>query len=214
MAAESMEDGGERRRASVGEMLLWSLLALAIATLIYFAAAERMERSRAPELPILGNVPPFSLENRDGRKIGLADLEGKPFLVDFVFTRCPGACPVLSKRMAELSRELPMDRVNLVSLSVDPEHDRPAVLEAYAAKQGAPAQWYFLTGAKAEIYGLIRDGFKLLVDDSQLKSEGDPIVHSNSFVLVDRQGRIRGYYNAFDADALLLLRQDLARLLR
>ncbi len=134
--------------------------------------------------------------------------------MDFVFTRCPGACPVLSKRLAELSRELPLDRVNLVSLSVDPEHDRPAVLEAYAAKLAAPPQWYFLTGAKAEIYGLIRDGFKLLVDDSQLKSEGDPIVHSNSFVLVDRQGRIRGYYNAFEPEALLLLRQDLGRLLR
>lgn len=214
MTAELNEDGEGRRRASVGEMLLWSLLALAIGTLIYFAAAERMERSRQTELPILGSVPAFALQNRDGRTIGLGDLAGKPFLVDFIFTRCPGACPVLSKRLAELSRELPLNEVNLVSLSVDPEHDRPAVLEAYAQKHAAPPQWYFLTGEKAAIYGLIRDGFKLLVDDSQLKTEGDPIVHSNSFVLVDRQGRIRGYYNAFEPEALLLLRQDLARLLR
>ncbi len=193
---------------------MWSLLALAIGSLVYFATVERLARLREPDLPILRSLPAFELENSDGRQIGLAELAGKPFVADFIFTRCPGACPVLSKRMAELAQELPLERVNLVSFSVDPEHDRPAVLAAYAAKLEAPPQWHFLTGAKADLYALIRDGFQLMVDDTQQQADSDPIVHSNRLVLVDRQGRIRGYYNAFEPEALLQLRQDLARLLR
>lgn len=201
-------------KASAGEKALWAVLGLAIAGLLVFAAAERIERSRQPELPVLARLPEFRLDNRDGRKIGLAELAGKPFIADFVFTSCPGVCPVLSKRLGELSRELPLDRVNLVSFTVDPENDTPAALAAYAEKLAAPPQWYFLTGEKAALYSLIRDGFQLVVDDSKQAAASDPILHSNRFVLVDQGGQIRGYYNAFEPVELDQLRQDLRRLLR
>jgi protein SCO1 len=200
-------------KTSAGEKFLWALLALAIAGLVAFAAAERIERARRPGLPVFARLPEFRLENRDGRRIGLGELAGKPFVADFVFTSCPGVCPVLSKRLAELSRELPLERVNLVSFTVDPENDTPAALAAYAEKLSAPPQWYFLTGEKAALYSLIRDGFQLVVDDSQQAAASDPILHSNRFVLVDADGQIRGYYNAFEPAELDQLRQDLRRLL-
>lgn len=210
-------------RKSGAEIALWTLLALAIAALLYFAAAERIARSREPELQVYKALPEFRLENRDGRAVGLPELAGKPFVADFFFTHCPGVCPVLSRKMSELSQQIDLQRVNLVSFTVDPDHDPPAVLAAYAEKLAAPPQWYFLTGAKADLYALIRDGFQLVVDDTQQKAEttasaeraaSDPILHSNRFVLVDAQGRVRGYYNAFEPAEIDQLRQDLARLLR
>jgi protein SCO1/2 len=201
-------------KSSAGEKLLWALLSLAIAGLVVFAAAERIERARAPELPVLARLPEFRLVNRDGRQIGSAELAGKLFIADFVFTSCPGVCPVLSKRLGELARELPLEQVNLVSFTVDPENDTPAALAAYAEKLAAPPQWYFLTGEKAALYALIRGGFQLVVDDSKQAAASDPILHSNRFVLVDADGRIRGYYNAFEPAEVDQLRLDLRRLLR
>ncbi len=196
------------------EIALWSLLALAIAVLLYFAAAERLARSREPELQVYKALPEFRLTNRDGRGIGPAELAGKPFVADFFFTHCPGVCPVLSKRMSELAGQLDLSRVNLVSFTVDPDNDQPEALAAYAEKLAAPPQWYFLTGAKADLYALIRDGFQLVVDDSKQQTDSDPILHSNKFVLVDAEGQVRGYYNAFEPAELDQLRLDLARLLR
>jgi protein SCO1/2 len=201
-------------KSSAGEKLLWALLSLAIAGLVAFAAAERIERARAPELQVLARLPEFRLVNRDGRQIGSAELAGKPFIADFVFTSCPGVCPVLSKRLGELARELPLEQVNLVSFTVDPENDTPAALAAYAEKLAAPPQWYFLTGEKAALYALIRGGFQLVVDDSKQAAASDPILHSNRFVLVDGDGQIRGYYNAFEPAEVDQLRLDLRRLLR
>lgn len=199
---------------SAGEFALWTILALAILALMGFAVADRLARGSEGQLQIYKELPPFQLENRDGRPIGSAELTGKPFIADFMFTSCPGVCPVLSKRMGELARELDLAKVNLVSFTVDPDTDHPPVLEAYAQKLQAPPQWYFLTGAKAAIHSLIREGFLLVVDDSNQQQTGDPILHSNKFVLVDGAGRIRGYYNAFEPTELEQLRRDLGRLLR
>lgn len=211
-SAESSAEPAAGR--SGGEIALWSILALAIAALLYLAAAERIARSREPELQVYKALPEFHLENRDGRPIGRAELAGKPFVADFFFTHCPGVCPVLSRKMSELSRQIDLQKVNLVSFTVDPDKDHPEVLAAYAEKLGAPPQWYFLTGAKADLYALIRDGFQLVVDDTQQQADSDPILHSNRFVLVDAEGQVRGYYNAFEEAELAQLRQDLGRLLR
>ena len=208
------EPAADRSGKSAGEIALWVVLALAIAGLMGFAVADRMQRGAEGELQVYKELPVFQLENRDGRPIGSAELAGKPFIADFMFTSCPGVCPILSKRMGELARELDLAKVNLVSFTVDPDTDHPPVLEAYAAKLQAPPQWYFLTGAKASLYALIREGFQLVVDDSNQQQASDPILHSNKFVLVDASGRIRGYYNAFEPTELELLRRDLGRLLR
>ena len=192
--------------------LLWGFLVVA---LLAVAAATFLQRMREPEpLPVYGELPGFSLVNRDGRTIRLEDLAGAPWVADFVFTRCPASCPMLSARMARLERGLPRDLdVRLVSISVDPGHDTPEVLERYARKVQAPERWLFLTGGREEIRSLCVEGFKLGLDMEPGPGAGpEPILHSTRFVLVDGEGRIRGYYEAFDEASTEKLRSDLLRL--
>jgi protein SCO1/2 len=113
--------------------------------------------------------------------------------------------------MKELAFRLgPEAEVRLVSISVDPEHDRPDVLAAYAGKWQVPKrpEWLFLTGEKGAVRELVRTGFLLPVEDAP-ENVAMPILHSNRFVLVDARGRIRGYYDAFEPDALDRLAADL-----
>ena len=145
--------------------LLWGLL---VAALVVVAAATLLQRIRQPEpLPVYGELPAFSLVNRDGRTIRLEDLEGRPWVADFIFTRCPASCPMMSARMARLERSLPEDLdALLVSISVDPEHDTPEVLERYAEKHQAPERWLFLTGEREDVRKLSVEGFKLGIENS------------------------------------------------
>ena len=193
--------------------LLWGLL---VAVLVAVAAATLVQRLRRPEpIPVYGKLPAFSLVNRDGRTIRLEDLAGAPWVADFVFTRCPASCPMMSARMARLERSLPRDLdARLVSISVDPVHDTPEVLERYAGKFGAPERWLFLTGEREAVRRLSVEGFKLglEMDPPPEMAAPEPILHSTRFVLVDGEGRIRGYYEAFDETSTEKLRSDLLRL--
>ena len=120
---------------------------------------------------------------------------------------------MISSRMSELQKPLEKTDVHLVSVSVDPDKDTPEVLRGYAERLHAqPGRWDFLTGSKAAIYNLSRDGFKLAVDDGSAE-EGVP-VHSTRIVLVDRRGTIRGYYDALAPDAVTKLLADTNHLLR
>ena len=160
-----------------------------------------------------GTVPSFQLVNQNGQVFGSAQLAGKIWIADFIYTTCPGPCPMISSRMSELQKPLEKTDVHLVSFSVDPEKDTPEVLRGYAEKlQAEPARWDFLTGPKSTIYKLSHDGFKLAVSDGS-DAEGIP-VHSTRMVLVDRHGQIRGYYDAAEADAMTKLVADTNHLLR
>ena len=160
-----------------------------------------------------GTVPSFQLVNQNGQAFGSAQLAGKIWIADFIYTTCPGPCPMISSRMSELQKPLEKTDVHLVSFSVDPEKDTPEVLRGYAEKlQAEPVRWDFLTGPKSTIYKLSHDGFKLAVSDGS-DAEGIP-VHSTRMVLVDRHGQIRGYYDAAEADAMTKLLADTNHLLR
>lgn len=160
-----------------------------------------------------GKVPAFQLTNQDGKPFGSAQLTGKIWIADFIFTTCPGPCPIISSRMSDLQRPLEKTDVQLVSFSVDPETDTPEVLRRYAEKLKAePTRWNFLTGEKSAIYDLSQHGFKLAVAESG--DAPDQPVHSSRFVLVDRQGLIRGYYDALASDAVTKLLADTTHLLR
>ncbi len=193
--------------------LLWGFLVVA---LVAIGGAAVWQLVMGPEPPpVLGEVPDFTLVNRDGQTIRRRDLAGAPWIADFIFTRCGASCPMMSLRMAKLERELPDDLgVRFVSISVDPEHDTPRVLEEYAQSFGAPGRWLFLTGDKPQIHRLSREGFKLALDDTTPVSPDEMILHSTRFVLVDGQGKIRGYYEAFDEQALEKLVQDLRAIAR
>jgi protein SCO1/2 len=193
--------------------LLWGLL-LAVAIGVAAAAiCQRRQREalrerfeRAAALPVLGRVPSFALTNRDGSTVRLADLAGAPWIADFVFTRCVSSCPLLSARLARLDRALPPGPgIRLVSFSVDPAHDTPAVLEAYARSFSASRRWLFLTGGEEQVRRLSRQGFKLALEPA---AQTEAILHSTRFVLVDADGAIRGTYQALDPAALKRVEAD------
>jgi protein SCO1/2 len=191
--------------------LIWGFL---VAVLLVVAGAAVWQILRRPEPPpVLGKVPDFRLTNRDGQTVQRTDLAGAPWIADFIFTRCGASCPMMSLRMAKLERELPRDLgVRFVSFSVDPGYDTPKVLQEYAESFGAPGRWLFLTGDKKAIHRLSKEGFKLAVDDGTPVNEDEPILHSTRFVLVDGEGRIRGYYEAFDEEAVKKLMREVEAL--
>ncbi len=189
----------------------WYVGAL-LAGLVVVAAwlvVSNMGRSSAA-LPELGAVPAFNLTTDAGSLADEAMFAGKVSVVDFIFTSCAGICPMMSGRMAWLQEELrECPDVQFVSFSVDPATDTPEVLTEYGKRYGAiPGRWTFLTGDREQIYSLTQKGFHL-----GLEAEGDDaIIHSPKFVLVDRKGSIRGYYDSDSTDAMDVLR-DHARLL-
>jgi protein SCO1 len=204
-------------RASSRSSILWktTLILIPLVTLGILLWLRHVEVNglRQRTVSSYGTVPSFQLVNQNGQPFGSAQLAGKIWIADFVYTTCPGPCPMISSRMSELQKPLEKTDVHLVSFSVDPEKDTPQVLRGYAEKlQADPARWDFLTGPKSSIYKLSHDGFKLAVSDGS-GEQGIP-VHSTRMVLVDRHGGIRGYYDATEADAVTKLLADTNHLLR
>ncbi len=186
------------------------LIPLLTAAGIYFFREAQVARLASHTLPKTGIVPSFQLVDQNGQSFGSQQLLGKIWIADFVYSTCPGPCPMISSRMGETQKPLRDTDVQLVSFSVDPEHDTPAVLREYAAKLNAQDRWHFLTGDKSTIYRLSRDGFKLASGEG---GAAGPI-HSTRIVLVDRSSMIRGYYDATDADAVTRILADVAHLRR
>ena len=188
-------------------------LPLVVATVFFFVWRGQINQLASRPIRSYGTVPNFQLTNQNNQPFGSTQLAGKIWIADFIFTSCPGPCPMVSSRMSELQRPLEKTDVHLVSFSVDPEKDTPEVLRGYADKLKAqPARWDFLTGSKSTIYDLSKNGFKLAVSDGS-EEAGVP-VHSTRMVLVDRHGEIRGYYEATAADAVTKVLADTSHLLR
>jgi cytochrome oxidase Cu insertion factor (SCO1/SenC/PrrC family) len=151
---------------------LWNLVGLALAGILVMgvwtaeAGAARVRGSKDALQP-LWKAPDFALIERSGRLLTKADLLGKVWIANFIFTRCVDTCPLGSNRMAQLQKTFAAEEdVRLVSITVDPTHDTPPVLARYAEKIGAhPQRWFFLTGNKDQIYRLAREGFRMGVKD-------------------------------------------------
>ncbi len=187
------------------------LIPLLTALALFVLRQAQVARLASHQLPRDGVVPPFQLTDQNGESYGSQQLQGKIWIADFVYSTCPGPCPMISSRMSETQKPLRDTDVKLVSFSVDPQHDTPAVLKDYAERLKAqPGRWHFLTGDKGTIYRLSREGFKLATEDG---GTGGPI-HSTRMILVDRSGQIRGYYDATDADAITRLLADTHHLLQ
>lgn len=159
-----------------------------------------------------GPVPEFSLTDQNGQSVTLNTLKGCVWIADFIFTHCGGQCPMMTAQMVRLQRALPPD-IRLVSFSVDPARDTPEVLSRYAKAHGAEeGRWMFLTGSQEVLYRLSREGFRLALEETG-GSAVEPIAHSIRLILMDRQGRIRSYYDGSDDQAVQRLIRD-ARTLR
>lgn len=198
------------------DLVVWGVLALGMLAVVGVGLwrSIRLDLARPP-VPVLGQLPDFELIDQHGRPFGLHDLAGAPWIADFIFTRCAASCPVMSARMRQLGERLGTGSpVRRVSISVDPAHDTPETLAAYAQRYDPGADWHFLTGEREEIFELSLSGFKLGVDDDPAAgSPEEPIVHSTRFVLVDGRGRLRGYYDGFDEEAIEHLLRDVRTLL-
>jgi protein SCO1/2 len=189
------------------------LIPIVTAGLLFWLRQTQVHQLTNRTLAAYGVLPSFELVNQDAQPFGSTQLTGKIWIADFIFTSCPGPCPIISTRMSELQKPLEKTDIHFVSFTVDPEKDTPEVLREYAEKVRAQSmRWDFLTGDRAAIYALIGDGFKLTVlDDSEEK--GMP-GHDTRFVLVDRHGTIRGYYDALAPDAVTKLLADANHLFR
>ncbi len=188
---------------------------LAAALVGSLAAAGWLIARGAPELPRHGAVPQFRLTERSGRPVGLDDLRGKVWVADFIFTRCQGPCPLMTGRMISLARELAGEEdLRFVSVSADPDYDTPEVLARYAAAYRIEdPRWLFLTGAREETKRLSEGLLLPLLTPEPGETRGE-ILHSDRFVLIDRSGAVRGYYDAADPEQAKRLRRDVRRLLR
>ena len=192
----------------------WIVAFLVIALLITGAASifRHAERKSSDQLPVLASVPDFHFTTQDGKTLSRADLLGKVWVVDFIFTRCAGPCPMMSSRMAEVSRELKKaDNVRLVSVSIDPEHDTPEVLSRYASQLQADLKhWIFLTGPKSAIQEFTTRGMlQALATDSS----GIP-THTTRFLVIDRDGQLRKTRNLDEPELVQKLLMDIGDLLR
>ena len=183
------------------------------AVMLVWAGRERIAETRRGALPVFGQVTDFSLVESSGKPTSLADLRGRVWVAGFILTRCSGQCPIITHNMLLLQKLLPArEDVRLVSVSVDPEHDTPQVLAAYAVTNGVDRSgWWFLTGSRPAMEQLVRETFKLLVDASAGTDE-EPVMHSAKLVLVDRVGQIRGYYDGNDVETMKKLARDVKRL--
>jgi protein SCO1 len=162
-------------------------------------------------LPSYYPLPDFSLTDQTGKAVTLRDLSGKVWVADFIFTNCGGTCPLMTGQMRKLQEALPPE-IHLVSFTVDPERDTPKVLAAYAREFGANRdRWLFLTGDKQALYDVCVKGFKLPLD-AEGGTPAEPIAHSTRFVLVDKKGKIRGYYSGTEEDELKRLASDAKKL--
>jgi protein SCO1/2 len=217
--------------------LLVSALAVAAGAgaWLWRAGEPRTEQQADLEaLDVYGRVPDFSLVERSGRSVALADLRGKVWVANFIYTECTETCPTQSLQLSSLQAEFAKEpELRLVSITVDPEHDTPQVLARYAEDYRAdPEPWLFLTGSKRVIYALAKEGFKLgVVDPSEPRGASSflrllgpraayathgsrgLVMHSSRLVVVDRQARVRAYHGIDDPGSLARLRENLRALL-
>jgi protein SCO1 len=192
---------------------------LVCAALTCFASCQRPPIAETRE-NIDYPLGDFALTERSGREVRASDLRGKVWIASFIFTRCSGPCPQVTATMAELQSELASQPdVRLVTFTVDPEYDDPKILTQYAERFHAdPDRWLFLTGKESDVYRLLRDGFKIGASKNTDAgaTPGEAVNHDTHLAVVDRRGRVRGYFSALtdleSDNADKEFQQNLARL--
>ena len=201
-------------QVTVGSVLFAVLVALVIHQLRTPAAVPPRQPA-LEQLARYGPAPDFSLVERSGSAVSARDLRGQVWIADFIYTKCQDTCPLQSRAMAALQSDLKAHgEVRSVSITVDPLTDTPALLSQYADRYGAdPERWLFLTGELREIRRVVQDGFRLSAAPVDGGTADPVIFHSGRFVLVDRDGEIRGYYDSNDPQALKRLRENARSLL-
>jgi len=210
MNNDHSQDGmvaGRMRRLGWAGAFLGFVLAVAMGYSMWQASLRR----DVEQLPVIRAVPEFSLTDQNGQTVTNADLRGKIWIADFIFTRCKGPCPLMTARMLEMQKALTKTpEVKLVSVTVDPEYDTPEVLKAYAEANFAdPERWKFLTGDKTVIEKLVTEGFM-----QHLAEENGEPVHGTMFLIVDGNGMVRSARMLEDPELIPKILMDTGNLMR
>ena len=193
-------------------MKLFRIALISVGTFLILLIAAYVVIKRAQEsqgqLPVLFTLPQFEFTGRNGEPFSRDDFLDKISVVDFFFTNCPGPCPRMSARMAELYQlYASTEQVQFVSISVDPGRDSLSVLRDYAQRFGVTDQrWQFLRAPIEEVIDLYEKGFRL---GGML-----PADHSTKFILIDEKARIRGYYDSLDDISFSILKSHVRELAR
>lgn len=216
----------ERRAAALtGSRIFWAAF---VAVVVSLPIAKALTAKLPPAPPKLRQIPAFRLTDQDGRPFGSAELQGKLWVVNFIYTSCGTICPRLTHAMAEVKHRARNLKgvVAFVSITVDPSHDTPEVLAAYVEKNHARGDWSFLTGSPSDVRTLVLGGFglglgkhgglagsrarseSLVEDEPDASSELFEVAHGQQLLLVDKDRYVRGSY-APDASGLNRLMQDL-----
>ncbi len=157
-------------------------------------------------------IADFSLTNQNGKTITQADYKDKIYVADFFFTTCQTICPIMTDNMEKIQKEIMNDdEVMLLSHSVTPEIDTVEQLKKYAIKKGVnDKKWNLVTGDKGEIYRLARKSYLAVKDDGMPDDYG--MVHTENFMLIDKKGQIRGYYDGTKTEDITTLLNDIKKL--
>ena len=175
--------------------------------ILYFVNEEGQKRSnRVPPLRIVKSVDRFSLTNQLGEWVTLDSLRGRPWVANVFFSRCPTICMQMTQRMKELQEAgKKHPALRLVSITTDPEYDRPEILSKYAHRFGADnSKWVFLTGEKSEIARVLAEELLLSAKENpedMRQSELDLYTHGSLMVLVDAKSRIRSFYKSLSTNS-------------
>lgn len=172
-----------------------------------------------PEMLRLGfghHIGAFSFQNQDAKFISTSDMKGKIAVVEYFFTTCKSICPIMNRQMQRVDAAFKNDSdIQIFSFTVDPETDDVPQMKKYATShQATSGKWHFLTGEKADLYALARKSFFVLkpAEAQNLGDAGSDFIHTNNFVLVDKQLRIRGYYDGTSEKEVNQLISDIKRL--
>ncbi|WP_298420077.1 SCO family protein [uncultured Kordia sp.] len=158
-------------------------------------------------------IPAFTLTNQEGETITEATFQDKIYITDFFFTTCPGICPKMTANMDILQQEFKKnDEILLLSHSVTPEIDSVSVLKEYATTKGINSEkWHLVTGKRSDIYDLGRNHYFVEEDLGENKTDAD-FLHTENFVLIDKNRQIRGIYNGLNKTAVQQLIADVKTL--
>lgn len=164
-------------------------------------------------------VGEFAFKNQEGILITQEDLKGKIYVADFFFTTCGSICPKMTTQLQRVQKEFKGDpNLKILSHTVNPRIDTVEVMKAYAERFGAdPDQWWFLTGTKQDLYLMARKSYMVVPDeeDPNFEHGGESdFIHTENFVLVDPDRRIRGMYDGTNPDEVSELIKDIYDLKR
>ena len=182
-------------------MIQYSIYPIALFILLFSGCKPQPAQMLASVEPPQGTnlsqkfwqVPAFELVDQDGNAFNSGAMLGRVWVIDFFYTSCPGPCPALTSRLSELHKQLSSEnRVAFLSISSDPEKDKPEILKKYAVRFGADQRWSFLTGPVSTVFSIANQGFKVSL--TKIENSPEPVTHSTKLILVDSKGWVRGFF--------------------